>query len=190
MFLLNRLKSTLVSLGLYQKTARIVFLGLDNSGKSTLLMVLKENRLMLICPNYYPTSEEVVIGQIKYQIFDVGGQEAARRSWKLYLNRVDAVIFMVDASDRSRFDEAKYELENLLDMEELKNTPFVIFGNKFDSPYSASEEELKACLGFDICKKFKQEDGLGKKRPVGFFMCSAVKRAGYFEGFHWLSQFI
>ncbi|OMJ72875.1 hypothetical protein SteCoe_28565 [Stentor coeruleus] len=152
-------------------------------------MMLKENRLTLICSHFYPTSEEVVINQIKYQILDTGGQEVARKLWKNYLEQVNAIVFVVDACDRSRFDTAKYELEKVLAMEELKNIPFVIFGNKIDSPYAVNEEEFKACLGLDKFNDIGQGDSFEKKRPVKVFMCSVFLRFGFLEGFNLLSQF-
>ena len=83
------------------------------------------------------------MGNIRFRTYDLGGHELARRIWSQYLATVDGVIFMVDASDSSRFELSKLELDKLLASEELKNVPFVVLGNKIDKRDAASEEDIR-----------------------------------------------
>lgn len=179
----NFFVSVLGYLGLYNKKANLLFLGLDNAGKTTLLHMLKNDRMTQTKPTIHPHSEELKMGNIRFNTFDLGGHETARKIWKDYFPAVDGILFLVDAADVKRFPEAHEELENVLKTAELANIPIAVLGNKIDKSGAASEEEIKESLDFN---------GLFSKdsRPMELFMCSVTKKVGYSKALEWLTTYL
>lgn len=171
---------------LYKKNANILFLGLDNAGKTTLMHLLRDDVVQLHEPTMHPQAEELDVGGIHFKTHDMGGHAAARRTWRSYFHGVDGIVFLVDASDRSRLQEASEELSMLLQddllklldaNEKMQRVPIVVMGNKIDVPGAASEAELRQALDMP--------DSIDHCRVV---MCSVVKRRGVTDAFAWLGK--
>jgi len=116
MGLLNLLRSLKRS----NKEARILVLGLDNSGKTTILKSLSEEDISTIQPtqgfNIKSLSQKTEDGKdaVKLNCWDIGGQKAIREYWPNYFENTDGLIYVVDSSDEERLAECTEELVSLL----------------------------------------------------------------------------
>eukprot|EP01084_Bolivina_argentea_P139201 244888_1 len=169
--------------------ASVLFLGLDNAGKSTLFNLLKTGRFDSLEPTKYERHDELVMNGVTFTAYDVGGHLAMRRVWQDYCVAISAVVFLIDSAEPERFHEAKKELNALLSATCLKEVPFLILGNKTDKETAVREKMLKQCLGISHTtgknSKPKHDDNM---RPLEVFMCSLHRRTGFAEGLKWLSQ--
>ncbi|XP_066304376.1 small COPII coat GTPase SAR1B-like [Branchiostoma lanceolatum] len=175
--------------GLYQKKGKLVFLGLDNAGKTSLLNRLKFGTMATPHPTGQPHCEELQIADMTFRTHDLGGHKQARRVWREYLPAVDAVVFLLDVSDPGRFREAHKELQGLLKDELTSGVPLLILGNKIDDPRAAGEFQLRTAFGLHGLTTGKETASLPEgRRAVELFMCSVKEKQGYGEAFRWLAQ--
>ena len=130
------------------------------------------------------------MGKVRFRTYDLGGHKEARRLWKDYFGSVDAVVYLVDASDVTRVAESKKELDALLGDPDLAHTPFLILGNKIDLPDAMSEPQLRDSLSLHQTTGKGQVSMPQGMRPVEVFMCSIANREGYSDGFNWFSQYL
>ncbi|GLH08540.1 E3 ubiquitin-protein ligase TRIM23 [Gryllus bimaculatus] len=116
---------------------RVVTLGLDGAGKTSILFKLKQNEFMTMIPTIGFNVETVEYKNLKFTIWDVGGQHKLRPLWKHYYLNTQAVVFVIDSSNRERLPEAHSELAKLMSEKELKDASLLIFANKQDIPSCA-----------------------------------------------------
>merc|ERR1711881_449690 len=84
--------------------ARVILIGLDAAGKTTLLYKLKLNEVVTTIPTIGFNVETVTpVKGLTLTMWDLGGQEKIRALWKYYVENIDAIIFMVDSADPDRF---------------------------------------------------------------------------------------
>lgn len=86
--------------------------------------------------------ETVQIERVKFNVWDVGGQDKIRPLWRHYYTGTQGLIFVVDSSDRARIEEARQELNNVLGNEEMKGALLLIFANKQDVPGAMKPDEI------------------------------------------------
>lgn len=147
----------------------------------------------MIChePTRHPQAEDLMIGNVKFKTHDLGGHQAARRLWKQYLTGVDGIVFIVDTTEKKRFDEASNELEALLGDDTMSKVPILVLGNKIDAKGACNETELLQALRIENFLTDKNGGAVTDgTRPMQVFMCSVIKRSGYAEGFKWLANYL
>mmetsp|Transcript_29234 Transcript_29234/g.40387 ORF Transcript_29234/g.40387 Transcript_29234/m.40387 type:complete len:183 (-) Transcript_29234:141-689(-) len=164
-----------------QMDVRILMVGLDAAGKTTILYKLKLGEVQNTVPTIGFNVEEVQYGSVTFNVWDCGGQEKIRKLWKHYYEGVRGVIFVIDSTDRDRVDEAKEEVFGLLNEPELKDAVFLILSNKKDLPKAMSTSELTERLGLL---------NLPKTRVWNVQNTCALDGEGLYEGLDWLTHTI
>ena len=161
-----------------KKDYRILMLGLDAAGKTTLLYRLKLGEVQTTIPTIGFNVEQVEYQNITFTVWDVGGQDKLRSLWRHYYEGAHALIFVVDSNDRERTQLAKNELSRLLGAEELQNAIVLVFANKQDLPNALSAQELASQL--ELAQRIKN--------PWYIQPCCATEGSGLYEGLDWLSN--
>uniref|UniRef100_A0A8C1VMW8 ADP-ribosylation factor-like protein 3 n=1 Tax=Cyprinus carpio TaxID=7962 RepID=A0A8C1VMW8_CYPCA len=143
MFVFKGLFSVIEKLkGTAELELRIVLLGLDNAGKTTLLKQLASEDVNTITPTQGFNIKSVTCDAMKLNVWDIGGQRKIRPFWKKYLENTDLLIYVIDSADKKRFEETGLELSELIDEENLKGVPLLIFANKQDLATASPASEI------------------------------------------------
>ncbi|OMO74011.1 Small GTPase superfamily, Rab type [Corchorus capsularis] len=161
-----------------QYRLRILMVGLDASGKTTILYKLKLGDLLKTKPTIGFNVETIEYRNICFDVWDIGGQSKIRAMWRHYFLDTQGIIFVVDSSDRERISEARNALHSMLSDNELANTPVLVFANKQDLSNAMTPTEIADKLGLHC---------LGQ-RPWYIQGTSAHSGFGLYEGLDWLSN--
>uniref|UniRef100_A0A3Q2WGL7 ADP-ribosylation factor-like protein 3 n=1 Tax=Haplochromis burtoni TaxID=8153 RepID=A0A3Q2WGL7_HAPBU len=129
-----------------EQEVRLLLLGLDNAGKTTVLKQLAAEDISHITPTQGFNIKSVQSAGFKLNVWDIGGQRKIRPYWRNYFENTDVLIYVIDSSDRKRFEETSLELAELLEEETLATVPLLIFANKQDLMTAAPASELAESL--------------------------------------------
>ena len=136
----NLLKSLLNSF--YSKNLEVVLVGLENSGKTTLVNVLAAGHPMETCPTIGLNVKVVKKGGVTMKCWDIGGQEQYRSEWGRYTRGCDVIIYVLDTFAVDKAATARRELHRLLEDRELASTPLLVLANKIDLEPHMSESDV------------------------------------------------
>ncbi|KFP36193.1 ADP-ribosylation factor 3, partial [Chlamydotis macqueenii] len=131
-----------------KKEMRILMVGLDAAGKTTILYKLKLGEIVTTIPTIGFNVETVEYKNISFTVWDVGGQDKIRPLWRHYPKSPGAsllpagLIFVVDSNDRERVNEAREELMRMLAEDELRDAVLLVFANKQDLPNAMNAAEI------------------------------------------------
>ena len=127
---------------------KLLLLGLDNAGKTSMLLQYKENQFSSTVPTVGLNVEQIKFRCYCLTLWDVGGQ--ATKLWKHYFDHIDAVVFVVDStSDDKYLNKAKQELHKIMKDPSLQSVPVLLMFNKSDlsnSPDFKSKETVEGAL--------------------------------------------
>ena len=151
---------------------------MQNAGKTTILYRLSLGQLVKTTPTIGSNVEELTHNNVKFQAWDLGGQESTRSVWDVYYMSTDAVVYVIDSQDDENFEESKAQFHKVISHPNLKNTIILIFANKQDLPGAKDVNKLIEDYEFD-----KIKNHIWKIQS-----CSALKGEGLISGIKWLSE--
>ena len=158
---------------------KVLMVGLDAAGKTTLLYKLQLGDAITTVPTIGFNVEKVIYKKLDMTIWDVGGQDKIRRLWKHYYDKNDAIIFVVDSSDGDRIGQAGEEIRKLMMLEDqLSESILLVYLNKQDLPNSMDHSSCIEKLGLNELKG----------RTWYAQPAIACTGAGLYEGLDWLSR--
>uniref|UniRef100_A0A8C8YJ76 ADP-ribosylation factor-like protein 2 n=1 Tax=Prolemur simus TaxID=1328070 RepID=A0A8C8YJ76_PROSS len=103
-----------------ERELRLLMLGLDNAGKTTILKKFNGEDIDTISPTLGFNIKTLEHRGFKLNIWDVGGQKSLRSYWRNYFESTDGLIWVVDSADRQRMQDCQKELQSLLVEEALE----------------------------------------------------------------------
>merc|ERR1711912_136256 len=161
-----------------KKDCRILMVGLDAAGKTTILYKLKLGEVVTTIPTIGFNVETVEYKNISFNVWDIGGQDKIRKLWRYYYANTQGLIFVIDSNDRDRIEDAREELAQMLNEDEMRDAVLLVFANKQDLPNSMPAAEITEKLG------------LHEMRTRQWFIQSACATSGdgLYEGLDWMSR--
>jgi len=163
----------------FAKHAEISVVGLQASGKTSFVNVLGSGQWTEdVIPTVAFNLRKVRKGNVTMKIWDVAGQPKFRTMWERYCNGVDAIVFVVDSTDKEKFETARFELHSLLSNPHLGGVPLLVLGNKSDIDGHASVTEIIQALQLDKIQN----------RPVSCYSCSMRSQHNLDIVTQWLSE--
>ncbi|KAJ3009142.1 ADP-ribosylation factor protein 3 [Thoreauomyces humboldtii] len=154
---------------------RILLLGLDNAGKTTVLKSLASEDITEIKPTQGFNIKSMVVDGVKLNVWDIGGQKTIRPYWRNYFESTDVLIYIIDSADRRRLEETGEELHSLLEEHKLAGVPVLVLANKQDLASALPGDEIATGLNLNAIR-----DRHWQIQP-----CSAKSGEGVEEGLQW-----
>jgi ADP-ribosylation factor protein 1 len=161
-----------------KKDCRILMVGLDAAGKTTILYKLKLGEVVTTIPTIGFNVETVEYKNINFTVWDVGGQDKIRPLWRHYYQNTQGLIFVVDSNDRDRIGEARDELTKMLNEDEMRDACVLVFANKQDLPNAMTAAEITDKLQLNTLRS----------RQWYIQSACATTGDGIYEGFDWLCR--
>merc|ERR1719321_74396 len=161
-----------------KKEMRILMVGLDAAGKTTILYKLKLGEVLTTVPTIGFNVETVEYKDINFTVWDIGGQDKIRKLWRYYYQNTQGLIFVIDSNDRERIEDAREELSQMLGEDEMRDAVLLVFANKQDLPNSMSASEVTEKLGLHSMRN----------RPWFIQSTCATTGDGLYEGLDWMSR--
>eukprot|EP00635_Sarcinochrysidales_sp_CCMP3193_P010345 CAMPEP_0118904592 /NCGR_PEP_ID=MMETSP1166-20130328/8993_1 /TAXON_ID=1104430 /ORGANISM="Chrysoreinhardia sp, Strain CCMP3193" /LENGTH=184 /DNA_ID=CAMNT_0006843849 /DNA_START=77 /DNA_END=631 /DNA_ORIENTATION=- len=162
-----------------EREMKLLMVGLDNAGKTTVVKKFKGEATDTISPTLGFDISTLEHRGYRLNVWDVGGQQTLRSYWRNYFEVTDGIVWVVDSADKWRLGLCRDELHTLLKEEQLQGASLLIFANKQDLPGAVVDDAALADL--------LQLNDL-RKRHFKIQPCSAQSGDGLKDGIDWIVE--
>lgn len=140
------LKDLLKKIKAREHEIRLVFIGLEGAGKTSVIASFLKKPIDGITPTqgFVITNEQR--SDYKLSLWDLSGQQSTRASWHSFFDGADVVVFVLDGTDHQNLEEFKKEFENALSKDRGNQLTWAILINKSDIPNCLSVKDLNEVL--------------------------------------------
>uniref|UniRef100_A0A452G2B5 ARF like GTPase 5A n=1 Tax=Capra hircus TaxID=9925 RepID=A0A452G2B5_CAPHI len=166
---------------------KVIIVGLDNAGKTTILYQFSMNEVVHTSPTIGSNVEEIVINNTRFLMWDIGGQESLRSSWNTYYTNTEVFFCKYNTwetlsryellnTDRERISVTREELYKMLAHEDLRKAGLLIFANK---------QDVKGCMTVAEISQFLKLTSI-KDHQWHIQACCALTGEGLCQGLEWM----
>ncbi|MFW9777797.1 MAG: ADP-ribosylation factor-like protein [Candidatus Heimdallarchaeota archaeon] len=175
---MSHLKTTIRAIG---APINLVFCGLDNAGKTAMYIRLTTGKFVTdLKPTLASTLDAINLEEddefVKVTIIDLGGQKGLRDLWSSYLEKCNAIIYVVDAYDSARFLESKNEFQARV-VPLIKQIPCIVVCNKLDLIQADSKVRDNSELIREVENTIQK--ALDVPKGDNFSIIAASQKTGY-----------
>jgi len=157
---------------------RLLMLGLDAAGKTTILYKMKLNETVNTIPTIGFNVETLNYKNLEFSCWDIGGQFKLRNLWQHYFDNTQGLIYVVDSNDEERIAESAEALAMVIHEESMRDVPILVYANKMDLPNALTVPQISERLGLTQLRN----------RRWYVQASNATRGDGLFEGMDWLSK--
>ncbi|KAM9127118.1 LOW QUALITY PROTEIN: ADP-ribosylation factor-like protein 13A [Pangshura tecta] len=127
----------------------LLVMGLDNTGKTSLIMEIQRVLSCEVLPTTKPNQTELRVDRFEVSLVDLSGGQRSRGTWRNHYGDAHGIIFVLDSSDVLRMEEAKRTLGRLLAHPRISGKPLLLLANKQDKVDALLPCELIECLSLE-----------------------------------------
>ncbi|XP_032052331.1 ADP-ribosylation factor-like protein 13A [Aythya fuligula] len=158
----------------------LLVVGLDNAGKSSVIMDIGRALACEVLPTTQPGQICLRVDRFEVTLVDLPGGQRFRSAWRSHYSTAHGLLFVLDSSDLARMEEARKALSRVLSHPDVSGKPLLLLANK--------QDVAAALLPCELIERLALERLVNENRsPCRIEPCAAAGPArSTLQGLRWL----